>query len=75
MNEEYKIKGWVARDQDEGVNGSNLYFGYKEPSIIGVLPFVTWGYFGDCISIPKEMFPELTYEDKPIKVELTIKKL
>lgn len=73
--QEYKIKGWVARDQDEGLYGSNLYFGYEKPRKIGKEPFVIWGNFGDCISIPKDMFPELTCEDEPIEVELTIKKI
>ena len=75
MNKEYKTKGWVARDQEEGLNGSNLYLGYNKPRKIGKEPFVIWGDFGDCISIPEEMFPELKYEDEPIEVELAIKRV
>ena len=75
MNEEYKIKGWVARDQNIGEDGTNLYLGYNKPKSIGQSPFVTWCDYGDFISLPKEMFPELTWEDEPIEVELTIKKI
>ena len=73
-NEEYKIKGWVARDRAEGEDGTNLYFGWKKPKRLGDESFITWVDFGDFISLPKEMFPNLTWEDEPSEVELTIKK-
>lgn len=74
MNEqEYKIKGWVARDQNVGEDGTNLYFGYRKPKRLGAEPFITWGDYGDFIGLPKDMFPSLTYNNEPIEVELTIK--
>lgn len=75
MNEEYKIKGWVARDQNIGEDGTNLYLGYKKPRQCGEQPFVIYCDYGDFISLPKEMFPSLAYNDEPIEVELTIKKI
>jgi hypothetical protein len=76
MNEqEYKIKGWVARDQNIGEDGTNLYFGWKKPKRLGDEPFITWVGFGDFISLPKAMFPKLTFKSEPIEVELTIKKI
>ena len=75
MNEEYKIKGWVARDQNIGEDGTNLYFGYRKPKRLGDEPFISWVDFGDFISLPKEMFPELSFDDEPIEIELTIKKI
>lgn len=73
--QEYKIKGWVARDQVEGEDGTNLYLGYNKPRKVGKEPFVAWCDFGDFIGLPKDMFQELTFESEPIKVELTIKKI
>lgn len=70
-----KIKGWVARDQIEGDECTNLYLGTKKPRQCGEQPFVTWCDYGDFISLPKEMFPELTWKDGPIEVEITIKKI
>lgn len=75
MNEEYKIKGWVARDQIEGKDGTNLYLGYKKPRQFGEQPFVMWHDYGDFISLPEEMFPDLSFDDEPIEVEVTIKKI
>ena len=53
----------------------DVYLGYKKPRQCGEQPFVTWCDYGDFISLPKEMFPELTWEDEPIEVELTIRKI
>lgn len=74
MNE-YKIKGWVARDQNVGEDGTNLYFGYEKPKRIASGQYITWVGFGDFISLPKDMFQSLTCKDEPIEVELTIKKI
>ena len=34
-----------------------------------------WHGFGEFIALPKDWFPELKYFDKPIAVELSIKKI
>lgn len=73
--QEYKIKGWVARDQNVSEDGTNLYFGWKKPKRLGDEPFITWVDFGDFISLPKEMFQDITWESEPIEVELLIRKL
>ena len=67
---EYKIKGWVARDKGENGMGE-LYFGKEKPTwFIDI-----WTYFGDnLMKLPTDWFPELKYTDEPIEVELTIKK-
>ena len=69
MDEEYKIKGWVAaRDQDE-----TLHVFQVEPRKIGD-EGRWWDRDYMSIEISKDAFPELTWEDEPIEVELTIKK-
>ena len=70
---EYKIKGWAARDKWSGE--SNLYIGYKKPKrILDTDPgFGMWCDFGEFMELPKDMFPNLKWEDEPIKVEITIK--
>ena len=67
MSEEYKIKGWVARDS----NGS-LTLCKVRPS----------RYENDCwvdaeeyFPLDSQIFPYLKWEDEPIEVELTIKKV
>lgn len=71
--QEYKIKGWVARDQLIGEDKTDLYFGYEKPKRIESGQYITWWGFGDFISLPKKMFPSLSCTDEPIEVELTIK--
>lgn len=75
MNEqEYKIKeGWVARDED----GQLCIFYKGKPHRGGCNRWWYSGYCaeGDWMCIDNKMFPELTWEDEPIEVELTIKKI
>jgi len=67
MNEEYKIKGWVASDYD------------KTPMLYTIKPhrLITGVWCGgkDYFPLDKNIFPELTWNDEPIEVELTIKKV
>ena len=61
------IEGGIARDKDK-----RLLFCFNKPT--------KNSFRGDdlgCehIELPKEMFPNLKFEDGPIKVELTIKTL
>ena len=71
--QEYKIKGWVARDNDGAVfihkskprrNRANNGIGF-------------WKEGGERfrLSMFDEMFPDLSFDDEPIEVELTIKKI
>lgn len=73
MEQEYKIKGWVARDED-----GQLCIFYGDKPLRGGCN--RWWHpehcpEGDWMTIDDKMFPNLTWEDKPIEVELTIKKI
>ena len=65
--QEYKIKGWVARDSDGSLN-----IHQEKPSRWSIY---LWTFGGGYFHIDKTLFPELTWEDEPIEVELTIKKI
>ena len=72
--QEYKIKGWVARDKD----GQLCIFYDGDKPHRGECN--SWWYpeyclEGDCMTIDDDMFPDLTWESEPIEVELTIKKI
>ncbi len=63
------IQGWVCRDNNS-LNAQVL---------IGDKPKRTgYGYWenksADCITLPKDLFPDLTWESDPIEVELIIKR-
>lgn len=62
--EDTVIKGWVARDAD-----GDMFLYQNEPDRIEI----TWfGYMMH--SLPKDSFPDLTWDDDPIEVELIIKR-
>lgn len=72
MNEGYKIKGWVARD----CYGLWLY--KQKPYRVNGKHISHWtDEFGPNSEtrLNEEFFPELTWEDEPIEIELTIKKI
>lgn len=72
MNE-YRLKGYVARDKGENGMGE-VYFGNEKPTLVEVIDM--WTDFGDnLMKLPTDWFPDLKYTDEPIEVELTIKKL
>lgn len=60
-----KIKGWVARDKD----GTLCLYGEKPKK---VEPSKTWGGAVIFVHYCRDLFPDLTWEDGPIEVELTI---
>ena len=69
---EYKIKGWVARDNGENGMGE-VYFGTQKP--IWDEEMRMWDYFGESVmKLPTDWYIDLKCTDKPIEVELTIKK-
>lgn len=78
MNEqEYKIKGWVAKDEDGAV-----FFHVKKPHREPMVTLANekigiWRCYNERFRLSHldKMFPELTFEDEPIEVELTIKKV
>lgn len=68
--QEYKIKGWVARDLD----GQLCLFQDEKP-IKEKKYWMSNGSIGKWMYIDSKTFHELTWEDEPIEVELTIKKI
>ena len=66
-----KIKGWVARDK----NGEIHYF-QEYPRRVTEYELNHW-WDRDYISmwIEKDSFPELTWEDEPVEVELLIRRV
>ena len=74
MKSEYKLQGWVARDECSGEE-SNLYIGQQKPKrILNDEPgFGMWCDFGEFMALPADMFPQLTYKDEPVQVEIIIK--
>ena len=73
MNTEHKFIGWIARNSKEYYNQLLLIPGEEPPSRMTTywLAGFTWGY----TVIPNEAYPELKWEDEPIKVEFTIKEI
>ena len=69
--EEYKIKGYVARDKYPA-SGSDLFLYSTKPvwdDYVGM-----WIANRDFVSrLPQEMYPELKYTDEPIEVEMIIR--
>lgn len=74
MKSEYKLQGWVARDECSGEE-SNLYIGQQKPKrVLNEEPgFGMWCDFGEFMALPTDMFPQLTYKDEPVHVEIIIK--
>lgn len=70
----YVINGWVSRDECSG-DESNLFVGQKKPKRLEGEPtgFGMWCDFGEFMALPAEMFPELSYNDEPVEVEIIIK--
>lgn len=70
--EEYKIKGYVARDMDVHITTDLfLYFGHKPQWQKFAM---RWGeIWEDTRRLPKEWFPNLKYTDQPIEVEIIIR--
>lgn len=73
MSKEVKIEGYLCRS--EGYN--NLEFYDKPPKRLygeGDHPINHWTYSEVCCIkiLPLEMMPELTWEDEPVKVILTL---
>ena len=71
--ENTKIKGWLVRDKDDftaiykvkPVRGKTEWLDGTHPSNSGESSYV--------LSFSEFMFPEVTWENEPIEVEITIK--
>lgn len=62
-----KIHGWVARDND--LNHIHLF------SDKPLRDRYEWASGSYPLTLPNEMFPDLTWESEPVEVELLIKKI
>lgn len=68
--EEYKIKGWIARDKTRIT--TDLYLYQQKPKFNEL--FEGWDTSESAyMKLPSDWFPDLKYTDEPIEVELTIK--
>ena len=69
--EEYKIKGYVARDKYPAL-GSDLFLYSTKPVWDDSVEM--WIANRDFVSrLPQKMYPELKYTDEPIEVEMIIR--
>jgi len=67
-----KIKGWVARDSVENVfNGNGLILHHSQPWRCGG----EWSSQTIAMHLPSNLFPEISWEDNPVEVELLIRKI
>ena len=75
---EYKLQGWVARDEcsdDSSCGETNLFVSQLKPNrLANTSPgFGMWVNRGEFMALPTDMFPQLTYKDEPVQVEIIIK--
>lgn len=73
-----KIKGFVVRDGDYGTGEKGqLFLSFEKPRRFVDRNVKYWHLYpsNKLIQIPKEWFPELSFDDEPINVELTIKEI
>lgn len=78
MDKIEKVKGWVARDDD-----GTLAIHYEKPRRVcypngNIMPDGTpwvWENEAGYGLLPVKIFPDLKWEDEPLEVELTIKRV
>ena len=63
-----KLKGWVAKDEDGGI------FFHLDNKPKRREWFWNQSLFS-CFILPKDSFPDLTWEDEPIEVTIEIKEV
>lgn len=63
---EEKISGWIARD---GYDDSLSFFTVKKPKRVEDM----WLAEDYCYSLPKEAFPQITWESEPVECEMTLR--
>lgn len=67
------IQAWIARDED----GRLCHYSEKPGRILLINANSYWDCSEDavCCDLPEKMFPEITWDDEPRKVEISIKLL
>ena len=63
------MRAWIARDKD-----GMLFIYTQPPSINPIREDVYMVNNGDFLSIDKNLFPEVTFENSPKEVEIKLKK-
>ena len=67
----YCLKGYIARDEDK-----SLWFHKKKPNRIDMGPQIfSWFQSDGQFQLDEDLFPSLTWEDEPVKVELIIRQI
>lgn len=69
MDNSVVVSGFIARDSD--VEGGYLHFFYEEPMRDNYF----WSTFGRIIRLEKDDYPDVVWENEPVKAELKIRLL
>lgn len=68
-----KMRGWIARDSySDPINGLGLNIHSEKPTRRGN---VEWSANTIYAHLPWEMFPEVTFMDEPVEIEILIRKI
>lgn len=71
--EDTVISGWVCRDKERVEPfTSDLFLAFEKPTRIE--EWDKWGDMGDYVELDSSLFPDLTWDDAPLEVEIIIKK-
>ena len=78
MTQEIKINGWVAADKDSVGNRRVTVFPNRPPVRDMLTEHHYWAMnrpYYERIVLSDDLFPDLKWEDKPIEVEILIKRV
>ena len=67
---ETTIKGWIARDKEDGGFAGELNLFHNRPWRSSL--WDVWNGNTEPLMLPYNSFPDLTWEDEPRKVTITI---
>ena len=71
--EPQKFTGWVARNSKEYQNTLYLFSGDTPPS--RMMTYWLGCFAWDSMEMPNELFPNLKWEDEPLKVQITLDRI
>ena len=72
LPQEQTIRGWLARDRGKVYDDLSIYTGecpYRDEE------YGWWENRGYYMQLPSDIFPEVTWENEPVEVQLTIRKV
>ena len=61
------VDAWIARDKD----GLLCIYFYKKPHLVENCVWVPYDTGYDCAVLDSESYPDVTFENSPIKVSIT----